>query len=204
MNWPGSRCYPSQVLRSIQASGKFFVTARRSSSPQRNTKSFYCLQPTRVVCLHTAKSTRRYGEIFPLAARATLSAFTSAICGKSCTRQLPMLPLLSDLSGKLDTALKYKQINKSQQSDPFRLLFFFSAVNPSYNGKFTISCHHARCHLSPKGHRCPLAEGGIFTRSRFPDLKKQSALSAPGTVPLLSNEKLRLFQILDCPPYSRC
>ena len=128
----------------------------------------------------------------------------STTYGKSCTRQLPMLPLLSDLSGKLDTALKYKQINKSQQSDPFRLLFFFSAVNPSYNGKFTISCHHARCHLSPKGHRCPLAEGGIFTRSRFPDLKKQSALSAPGTVPLLSNEKLRLFQILDCPPYSRC
>ena len=145
MNWPGSRCYPSQVLRSIQASGKFFVTARRSSSPQRNTKSFYCLQPTRVVCLHTAKSTRRYGEIFPLAARATLSAFTSAICGKSCTRQLPMLPLPSDPSGKSDIALKYKQRNKSQQSDPPRLLFFFSILHNLY-----LSCI-LRQYVKPPG-----------------------------------------------------
>lgn len=125
MSQPGNRCYPSLVWRSIQVSGKFSVTARRSSSPQRNTKSFYCLQPTRVVCLHTAKSTRRYGEIFPLAARATLSAFTSAICGKSCTRQLLMLPSPSDLSGRLGIALRYRQRNKSQQSDPLRLLFCF-------------------------------------------------------------------------------
>ena len=127
MNWPGSRCYPSQVLRSIQASGKFFVTARRSSSPQRNTKSFYCLQPTRVVCLHTAKSTRRYGEIFPLAVRATLSAFTSATFGKSCTRQLPMLPSTSDPSGKSDTALKYKQKNEMNSNQlPDCCSFHFS------------------------------------------------------------------------------
>ena len=193
MSWPGSRCYPSPVLRSIRVNEKFSVIARRSSSPQRNTKFFYCLRPTRGMCLHTAKSTRRYGEIFPPDARATLSAFTSATYGRSYTRQLPMLPLPSDLSGKSDTALKYKQKNKSQQSDPLRLLFFFSAINLSYSGKFTFSCHHARYHLSPKGRSCPLAEGGIFVRSRFSDLKKQAALAAPGTVPLLSDEKLRLF-----------
>ena len=193
MSQPGNRCYPSLVWRSIQVSGKFSVIARRSSSPQRNTKSFYCLRPTKGVCLHTAKSTRRYGEIFPPVARATLSAFTSATYGRSYIRQLPILPLPSDPSGKSDTVLKSKQRNKSQQSDPLRLLFFFSAVNPSYSGKFTFSCHHARCHLSPKGRSCPLAEGGIFVWSRFPDLKKQAALAAPGTVPLLSDEKLRLF-----------
>ena len=88
-------------------------------------KYFYCLRPTRGMCLHTAKSTRRCGETFPLAMKTTPSAFTSAICGKSCTRQLLMLPSPSDLSGRLDTVLKYKQINKSQQSDPLRLLFFF-------------------------------------------------------------------------------
>ena len=37
----------------------------------------------------------------------------------------PMLPLPSDPSGKSDIALKYKQRNKSQQSDSLRLLFFF-------------------------------------------------------------------------------
>ena len=193
MSWPGSRYYPSPVWRSVQANGKFFVIVRKFSSPQRSMKSFYCLQPTRGMCLHTAKSTRRYGEIFPPAARAILSAFTSAIYVKSCTRQLLMLPLPSDPSGKSDTALKYKQKNKSQQSDPLRLLFFFSAVNLSYSWKFTFSCHHARCHLSPKGRSCPLAADDIFTRSQLPDLKKQAALSAPGTVPLLSDEKLCLL-----------
>ena len=158
MNWPGSRCYPSQVLRSIQASGKFFVTARRSSSPQRNTKSFYCLQPTRVVCLHTAKSTRRYGEIFPLAARATLSAFTSAICGKSCTRQLPMLPLPSDPSGKSDIALKYKQRNKSQQSDSLRLLFFFFCCKSLL--QWEVHLLLSSCQVPPFTKRAQLPLGG--------------------------------------------
>ena len=179
------------------------MIARRSSSPQRNTKSFYCLQPTRGMCLHTAKSTRRYGVTFPLAVKVTLSAFTSVTYGRSYIRQLPMLLLPSDPSGKLDIALRYKQKNKSQQSDPLRLLFFFSAVNLSYSGNFTFSCHHDRYHLSPKGHSCPLAVGGIFTRSRFPDLKKQAAFAAPGTVPLLGDEKLCLFQILNCPSYRR-
>ena len=133
------------------------------------------------------------GRLFPLAAKATLSAFTSAIYGKSCTRQLPVLPLPSDPSGKLDIALRYKQKNKSQQSDPLRLLFFFFCCKSLLQWKFTFSCHHARCHLSPKGRSCPLAEGGIFARSRFPDLKKQAALAAPGTVPLLSDEKLFFF-----------
>lgn len=108
-----------------------------------------------------------------------------------------------DLSGKSDIALRYKQRNKSQQSDHLSgCCSFFSAVNLSYSGKFTFSCHHARCHLSPKGRSCPLAEGGIFTWSRFPDLKKQAALAAPGTVPLLSDEKIFFFQVLDCPSHS--
>ena len=124
MSWPGSRYYPSLVWRSIQASEKFSVTVRKSSSPQRNTKSFYCLQPTRGMYLHTAKSTRRCGEIFPLEVRAILSAFTSATYGRSYIRHLQMLPSPSDPSGKSDIALKYKQRNKSQQSDPLRLLFF--------------------------------------------------------------------------------
>ena len=158
MNWPGSRCYPSQVLKSIQASGKFFVTARRSSSPQRNTKSFYCLQPTRGMCLHTAKSTRRYGEIFPLAARATLSAFTSAICGKSCTRQLPMLPLPSDPSGKSDIALKYKQRNKSQQSDSLRLLFFFFCCKSLL--QWEVHLLLSSCQVPPFTKRAQLPLGG--------------------------------------------
>ena len=158
------------------------MIVRRSSSPQRNTKFFYCLWPTRGMYLHIAKSTRRYGEIFPPVARATLSAFTSATCGKSCTRQLPMLPLPSDLSGCCSS---------------------FSAVNLSYSGKFTFSCHHARCHLLPKRRSCPLAADGIFTRSQFPDLKKQAALSASGTVPLLSDKKPCFFQVLDCSSHSR-
>lgn len=41
-----------------------------------------------------------------------------------------MLP--SDPSGKLDIALRYKQRNKSQQSDPPRLLFFFSILHNLY------------------------------------------------------------------------
>ncbi len=204
MSWPGSRYYPSQVLRSIRANGKFFVIARRSSSPQRSMKYFYCLQPIRGMCLHTAKSTRRYGEISPLAARATLSAFTSAICEKSCTRQLPMLPLPFDLSGKLDTALKYKQINKSQQSDPLRLLFFFFCCKSLL--QWEVHLLLSSCQVPPftKGRSCPLAVGGIFTWSRFPDLKKQAALAAPGTVPLLSDEKIFFFQVLDCSSHSGC
>ena len=118
MSWPGSRYYPSLVWRSIQASEKFSVTVRKSSSPQRNTKSFYCLQPTRGMYLHTAKSTRRFGEIARLVMKTILSAFTSATYGRNYIRQLPMLPLPSDPSGKSDIALKYKQRNKSQQSDP--------------------------------------------------------------------------------------
>ena len=158
MNWPGSRCYPSQVLRSSPARGKVFVPARRSSSPQRNTKSFYCLQPTRDMCLHTAKSTRRYGEIFPLAARATLSAFTSAICGKSCTRQLPMLPLPSDPSGKSDIALKYKQRNKSQQSDSLRLLFFFFCCKSLL--QWEVHLLLSSCQVPPFTKRAQLPLGG--------------------------------------------
>ena len=68
---------------------------------------------------------RRFGEIAHLVVKATPLVFTSVTYGKNCTRQHPMLPLPSDLSGKLGIALRYKQRNKSQQSDPLRLLFFF-------------------------------------------------------------------------------
>ena len=146
---------------------------------------------------------RKYGKIALLETNEIPSAFTSATYGKSYIKQLPLLPLPFDLSGKSDIALRYKQRNKSQQSDHLSgCCSFFSAVNLSYSGKFTFSCHHARCHLSPKGRSCPLAEGGIFTWSRFPDLKKQAALAAPGTVPLLSDEKIFFFQVLDCPSHS--
>ena len=124
MSWPGSRYYPSPVWRSVQANGKFFAIARKSSSPQKNMKFFCFLQLIKVMYLHTAKSTRRYGEIFPLGMRATPSASTSATYGRSYMRQLPMLPSPSDPSGKLDIVLRYKQKNKIQQSDPLRLLFF--------------------------------------------------------------------------------
>ena len=158
MSWPGSRCYPSQVLRSIQASGKFSVTVRRSNSPQRSTKSFFCLQPTRGMCLHTVKSMRTYGETFPLVARATPLAFTSATYGKSYTRQLPMLPLPSDPFGKSDIALKYKQKNKSQQSDPLRLLFFFFCCKSllQWEVHFLLSS----CQVPPFTKRTQLPLGG--------------------------------------------
>ena len=158
MNWPGSRCYPSQVLRSIQASGKFFVTARRSSSPQRNTKSFYCLQPTRGMCLHTAKSTRRFGEIARLVMKTILSAFTSATYGRNYIRQLPMLPLPSDPSGKSDIALKYKQRNKSQQSDSLRLLFFFFCCKSLL--QWEVHLLLSSCQVPPFTKRAQLPLGG--------------------------------------------
>ena len=134
------------------------MIARKFSLPQRNTKSFYCLQPTRGMCLHTAKSTRRYGEISPLAARATLSAFTSATCGRSCTRQLPMLPLPSDPSGKSDTVLKYKQKNKSQQSDPLRLLFFFFCCKSLL--QWEVHLLLSSCQVPPFTKRAQLPLGG--------------------------------------------
>ena len=78
---------------------------------------------------------RKYGQMALLQTNEPQSALTSATYGNSYIKQLHMLPLPSDPSGKSDTALKYKQINKSQQSDPFRLLFFFFAL---YNSIFCI------------------------------------------------------------------
>lgn len=60
-----------------------------------------------------------------LVVKATPLVFTSVTYGKNCTRQHPMLPLPSDLSGKLDIALRYKQRNKSQQSDPQAAVLLF-------------------------------------------------------------------------------
>ena len=132
MSWPWSRCYPSLAWRSIRTNGKSSEIDKRSGLPQRSMKSFYCLQPTRGMCLHTAKSTKKFGEIARLVMKTILSAFTSATYGRNYIRQLPMLPLPSDPSGKLDIALRYKQRNKSQQSDPPRLLFFFSILHNLY------------------------------------------------------------------------
>ena len=119
LSLPGLEIYPSKR--------KVFRDRQEIQLTAKEYESFYCLRPTRGVYLHTAKSTRRYGEISPLAARATLSAFTSAIYGKSCTRQLPMLPSTSDPSGKSDTALKYKQKNEMNSNQlPDCCSFHFS------------------------------------------------------------------------------
>ena len=134
------------------------MIARKFSLPQRNTKSFYCLQPTRGMCLHTAKSTRRFGEIARLVVKATPSAFISATFGKSCTRQLPMLPLPSDPSGKSDTVLKYKQKNKSQQSDPLRLLFFFFCCKSLL--QWEVHLLLSSCQVPPFIKRAQLPLGG--------------------------------------------
>mgnify|MGYP000290849417 CR=1 FL=1 len=117
---------PSLDLEIYPDNGKSSEIDKRSGLPQRSMKSFYCLQPTRGMCLHTAKSTRRFGEIARLVVKTTPLAFTSATYGRSYTRRLPMLPLPSDPSGKSDIALKYKQRNKSQQSDPSGCCSFFN------------------------------------------------------------------------------
>lgn len=131
----GNRCCPSQGLRSIQAGTKFIETARKSSSLPKSMKYFFCWQPIKGMCLHTAKSTRRCGETSRLAMKTTPSAFTSVTYGRSYIRQLTILPLPFDLSGKSDIALRYRQRNNSQQSDSFRLLFFFFAL---YNSIFVV------------------------------------------------------------------
>lgn len=158
MSYPVSRCYLSLVWRSIQASEKFFVTAKRFSLLQRSTKFFYYSQPTKGMCLHTAKSMRKYGETFQLAMKATPSAFTSATYGRSCTRQLPMPPSPSDLSEKLDTVLKYKQRNKSQQSDPLRLLFFFFCCKSLL--QWEVHLLLSSCQVPPFTQRVQLPLGG--------------------------------------------
>ena len=158
MNWPGSRCYPSLVWRSIQANGKFSVTVRKSSSPQRSTKSFYCLQPTRGMYLLIIRFMRRFGEIAHLVVKATPLVFTSVTYGKNCTRQHPMLPLPSDLSGKLDIALRYKQRNKSQQSDPLRLLFFFFCCKSLL--QWEVHLLLSSCQVPPFTKRAQLPLGG--------------------------------------------
>ena len=158
MNWPGSRCYPCQVWRSIRTNGKSSEIDKRSGLPQRSMKSFYCLQPTRVVCLHTAKSTRRFGEIARLVVKTTPLAFTSATYGKSYIKQLPMLPLPSDPSGKSDIALKYKQRNKSQQSDPLRPLFFFFCCKSLL--QWEVHLLLSSCQVPPFTKRAQLPLGG--------------------------------------------
>ena len=169
------------------------MTARKFSSRQKSMKSCYYLWLIRGMCLLTIRFMRRFGEIARLVAKTTPSAFTSVTYGRSYIRQLPTLPLPSDPSGKSDTVLKYKQKNKSQQSDTLRLLFFFFCCKSLL--QWEVHLLLSSCQVPPFTKRAQLPLGGRwnFTRSRFPDLKKQAALAASGTVPLLSDEKLRFF-----------
>ena len=158
MSWPWSRCYPSLAWRSIRTNGKSSEIDKRSGLPQRSMKSFYCLQPTRGMYLLIIRFMRRFGEIARLVVKTTPSAFTSVIYEKNCTRQLPMLPLPSDPSGKSDTVLKYKQKNKSQQSDPLRLLFFFFCCK--YLLQWEVHLLLSSCQVPPFIKRAQLPLGG--------------------------------------------
>ena len=69
-----------------------------------------------------------------------------------------MLPLPSDPSGKSDTALRYKQRNKSQQSDPLRLLFFFFCCKSLL--QWEVHLLLSSCQVPPFTKRAQLPLGG--------------------------------------------
>ena len=134
-NWIAheSRCYPFLVWKSIQAIGSFSWSPGDPAHRKgiRN-PSIACGQQG--ACAYIQPNLREgLGRFARLVVKTTPLAFTSATYGRSYTRRLPMLPLPSDPSGKSDIALKYKQRNKSQQSDPPRLLFFFSILHNLYS-----------------------------------------------------------------------
>ena len=101
---------------------------------------------------------RKYGKIALLETNEIPSAFTSATYGKSYIKQLPMLPLPFDLSGKSDIALRYKQRNKSQQSDPLRLLFFFFCCKSLL--QWEVHLLLSSCQVPPFTKRAQLPLGG--------------------------------------------
>ena len=67
---------------------------------------------------------RKFGEITPSGSENNTIGFHICNLREKLYEATPMPLLPSDPSGKSDIALKYKQRNKSQQSDPLRLLFF--------------------------------------------------------------------------------
>ena len=101
---------------------------------------------------------RKYGKIALLETNEIPSAFTSATYGKSYIKQLPMLPLPFDLSGKSDIALRYKQRNKSQQSDSLRLLFFFFCCKSLL--QWEVHLLLSSCQVPPFTKRAQLPLGG--------------------------------------------
>lgn len=117
-----------------------------------------CWRLIKVMSLHTVKSMRRYGAILQLAARETASAFTSATYGRSYIRQLQTPPLPSDPSGKSDTALRYKQKDKRQQSDPLRLLFFFFCCKSLL--QWEVHLLLSSCQVPPFTKKAQLPLGG--------------------------------------------
>ena len=117
-----------------------------------------CWRPIKAISLHTVKSMRLCGALLQPATSATLSAFTSVTYGRSYIRQLPMLLLPSDPSGKLDIALRYKQKNKSQQSDPLRLLFFFFCCKSLL--QWEVHLLLSSCQVPPFTKRAQLPLGG--------------------------------------------
>ena len=98
-----------------------------------------------------------WGDI-PSGCESNTIGFHICTCGRSCTRQLPMLPLPSDPSGKSDTVLKYKQKNKSQQSDPLRLLFFFFCCKSLL--QWEVHLLLSSCQVPPFTKRAQLPLGG--------------------------------------------
>lgn len=134
------------------------MTARKFTSRQKSMKSCYYLWLIRGMCLLTIRFMRRFGEIARLVVKTTPSAFTSATYGRSYIRHLPMLPSPSDLSGKLDIALRYKQKNKSQQSDPLRLLFFFFCCKSLL--QWEVHLLLSSCQVPPFTKRAQLPLGG--------------------------------------------
>ena len=114
LSLPGLEIYPSKR--------KVFRNRQEIQLTAKEYEILLLLAANKGMYLLIIRFMRRFGEIARLVVKTTPSAFTSVIYEKNCTRQLPMLPLPSDPSGKSDTVLKYKQKNKSQQSDPLRLL----------------------------------------------------------------------------------
>ena len=117
LSLPGLEIYPSKR--------KVFRDRQEIQLTTKEYEILLLLDTHEGMCLLTISIYENVWEITRLVVKTTPSAFTSAIYGRSCMRQLPMPLLPSDPSGKSDIALKYKQRNKSQQSDPLRLLFFF-------------------------------------------------------------------------------
>ena len=79
--------------------------------------------------------------------------------GKAISSNIPMLPLPFDLSGKSDIALRYKQRNKSQQSDHLSgCCSFFSACKSLL--QWEVHLLLSSCQVPPFTKRAQLPLGG--------------------------------------------